>query len=46
MNVCFNCGCSLDGKISGQYADYEVWLCLKCLLSLLGMPTGEAKELK
>lgn len=41
MEVCFNCGCSLEGEISGRYGDSEGWLCIKCLTSLLGLPAGE-----
>jgi hypothetical protein len=41
MDVCFNCGCSLEGEICGQFGDHGEWLCIKCLISLLGLPAGE-----
>ncbi|MFZ5633440.1 MAG: hypothetical protein ACOY40_11395 [Bacillota bacterium] len=41
MDLCFNCGCSLEGEIAGKHGDNEGWLCISCLISLLGLPTGE-----
>lgn len=44
MDVCFNCGCSLVGEISGQHAGHEGWLCLRCLISFLGLPARNNKS--
>lgn len=41
MDICFNCGCSLEGKMAGQHVDCEGWLCLKCLISLIGASSEE-----
>lgn len=40
MDTCFNCGCSLEGEISGHYGD-QGRLCIRCLISLLGLPADE-----
>ncbi|MFZ5646766.1 MAG: hypothetical protein ACOY30_04000 [Bacillota bacterium] len=42
MDVCFNCGCSLEGEMAGQHVGCEGWLCIKWLFSLLGVPAKDS----
>lgn len=45
MDVCYNCWCSLEGEIRGGHGELEGWLCIRCLVSLLG-PTADENHNK